>query len=463
MLRRALSLAVIFGCLPARANAQDADAGIADAEIADAGIADPPIHEAAPLEVTREPQLEDKKLERKKLKHKKLKRKRKLRKGDGFHLHTEAAVSGGGLLGYRERPGSLGVLDLSAEVEPSLRVDHLSLALPISFAHRQTFPADLVENRGRAMLEAEYRIARPIRLGLHAGVALRDRPGWPDLYQPTSEGLAPTDRYSSWTRRVGGSLTLHPAPKHWIRFKYDYRIAIFTHDPAFEAVARPNHLTPFDYDRHKGELDYHVRLGRVRLGVGAQAYWKSSFYVFARDAHTGFSHAGPGGRPANPLQEVRGLTPFFEADLALIRKHLTLELRYAHELREDLYQGYYSWSGPNPRVALRVQPVRRLELTAAAELWMRRYGSGSYVAGLGHPALDEGDRRRDDRLALELDGLLRLHPSIALTLEAGYVLRDTSFPDYEPFIFPASQAYAIAWDYTNVRIEAGVTVRKNWL
>jgi len=35
-------------------------------------------------------------------------------------------------------------------------------------------------------------------------------------------------------------------------------------------------------------------------------------------------------------------------------------------------------------------------------------------------------------------------------------------PCDEPFVFPASQAYAIDWDYENLSVELGIEARASW-
>jgi hypothetical protein len=309
---------------------------------------------------------------------------------------------------------------------------------------------------------ARYRFSRALRLGGEFGVGGVRRAGWPDLYQPTADGFAPTDRHSYWERRAGAELTVHPARAHWIRAQYAYRLRDYVADPAFDAVARPNHLTPFDHDRHALDLDYHYSRGAVRAGVGAEAFVKQSFFVFARDAHTGSTHAGPRGPPPNPLQELRGVSPRVDFQLELWKESVEMEVSYAHEFQDDAYRGYYSFSGPRPGLAVHVRPLPALELGAAAELSWRRYGEGSYRVGLGHPPLDSGDRRYDHRLELTFGARLGLTSALALTLDAGYRVRDTNFPDYEPAVFPTSQVYDIDWDYWDMRVAAGLQAAFAW-
>jgi hypothetical protein len=383
-------------------------------------------------------------------------------RSDGLHLRGRARIGAGAQHGQRERPDDFAPLSAGGMLEPSLRAGALVLALPLALEQRETPGAQLRRTRGSAQLQADYRIARPLRVSAFARLAFTLRPDWPDLYQPVGSDHRATDRYSYWTRSAGLGLTVHPARKHWLRADYDYALADYATDPAFDAIGRPNHLTPFDYDKHTLDIDYHYSTGGVRLGAGASGFLRDSFFVFARDAHTGFTHAGPGGPPANPLQRLRGLTPRVELKLDLVADRLALELRYAHELQEDTFAGYYSFAGPNPRLALLIDPLPSLQLHAAVELWLRRYGPDSYRQGIGHPPLDNGDRRYDRRVQASLGGELALGGPFALTLDARYTHRRTNFPDYEPAVFPASQAYAIDWDYDDLLIAAGLQAEAAW-
>ena len=491
---RLLALLVLLG-VPVRLAAQDAgmpDAGVSDALAPEQAPATPdaatPAALATPVPPASTPATpvdasqpapaepyaasgavaEGARTKKETLKKKKKKKKKKGKKREagsherptsGLHMEARGETSGGGMSGYRERKEDFGFIRGAAVFEPTLRVGDLVLALPVGVAHRETIGASLSESRASFTFEARYRFSRAFRAYAFAGLQVVDRPNWPDLRQPTADGHLGTDRYSYGTRRVGGGVTVHPARRHWLRSSYEYRLADYDADPAFQPIEHPTHLAPFDHEKHLADLAYHYSTRRLRIGVGADGFIKHNFFWFSRDAHTGFTHAAPRGREPNPLQTLGRVVPRVDVKLKPLKNQLELYLRYAHELQEDPFQGYYSFSGPNPRIELRYSPVALLWLHAGAELWWRRYGAGSYRQGIGHPELDSGDRRHDHRVSTELGAKLSLGKVCALTLQGSYLLRETNFPDYEPGVFPPTRNYSIDWDYRNFRVEAGIEAR----
>jgi hypothetical protein len=393
----------------------------------------------------------------------KKKKKRKKRRGrrprQRLDLQTRLWGGGGLMLGQGVRDDRAGLGEVKAELEPELRLGDLSLSTPLDLEHRETFGAELRESSGQARLRAGWRALRELRLKLGAGIAGVLRPGWPDLYQPLPEGgFLPTDRFSYWTRQAGGGLSILPARRNWIRASYEYTLADYATDPAFDAYNEPMHLTPRDHERHDLALGYRYAGRTLRLGAGADAFFRNGFFYFARDAHTGHTHAAPGGSPPNPLEQLRGIEPMVEAQLRFLDRRLRLRVRYGHEWQQDVFQGYYSFQGPRPLLEARYRPVRPLELRARSELWWRRYGENSYRQGPGHPPFTFGDRRQDRKLSASLGARLALTRVFALTLDAAFLWRETNFPPYRPGIFPASRLYDIDWSYTNFSALAGVEI-----
>lgn len=396
-------------------------------------------------------------------KTKKKKKRKRPDDRDGATFATTLWSGGGGQHGLRERQLDAALLAVELDLAPRWSAGDLELGAPIDVAHRETIGAALRETSARGALAARYRFARELGVSAALGVGAVSRPDWPDLYQPAGDGLLRTDRYSHWDRRAELGLTVHPGRHHWVRGSYEYALADYATDPAFDPVARPNHLTPFDHEQHSAELGYRFSTRTLQIGASVAGFVESYFFVFSRDAHTGSTHAGPNGPPPNPLLELRGLTPAVELEVEPAGTRFELELRYAHELQDDAFAGYASYSGPNPSLTLRWSPWRPLEMRAGLELRWRRYGAGSYRAGPGHPALDSGDRRDDRRVRTSLGAELALTRTLALTLDAQITVRETNFPDYVPGQFPSSQRYAIDWDYTNLLITLGLQWRQHWL
>ena len=369
-------------------------------------------------------------------------------------------VNGGGRLGYKEHDDDALLLGLAATLVPKLRLGDFVLSAPVEISHLEALSSPFDERQLSAALDADYQWSSAVRTSVTLGVSKTEKLDWPDLYQPSASGLVTSDRYSHWDRELGVKVTWHPVRHHWVRAGYQYSLSDYTQDPAFEPVNRPNHLTPLDAEKHFAELSYRYAGRDLTLGVGVDGFLQNSFFVFARDAHTGKTHAGPGGPPANPLQELRGLGPQLEIGYELFHDHLAIELKYRHELQEDTFQGYYSRSGPHPSLEVRYEPARRWTLTAATEMTLLTYGEDAYRLGPGHPALDFGDRRADRKYKAKLEAEWRVRKRVRLTASALYVVRNTNFPDYVPGVFPASTSsapgYSIDWDYRDFVLMLGV-------
>ncbi len=362
----------------------------------------------------------------------------------------------GALHGEGVLPASSAVVMVGSDLESRAEWRNFRLSAPVRLGHRETPGADLRETSARARLALRWRHSALLRVTGEAGVSGAYRPGWPDPYQPTGDGdLAATDRRSYWERGVGLKLASMPRKRHHVRLGYSYDITDYRDDDNFEAIDAPMHLVPADHDRHRvaGSWRLHRRPWGVRAEV--EAYSKHYFFVFARDAGTGATHAAPGGASPNPLQNLRGVEPSVELEL----EHgdsVDLELGYGFEVVEDTFEGYYSYTGHHPSARLRWRPEKRWSVAAKADLRLRRYGPNSYAEGPSHPPLTFGDRRVDRRLSssLEVAYTLSRHLSVVGDLDA--VVRRTNFPAYQPGVFPSSRDYDVDWNYVNAQLVLGL-------
>lgn len=385
-------------------------------------------------------------------KHKK-RRSRRLR----FTALGSVGVDVGWLQGLTTRPVHTPMLLAHGEISPGFANRRWDLRLPVQLQQRETFAAHLDETQGSAALRVENKPLAWLKWAAQGELHGALRLNWPDQYQPQADGsLQSTDRYSYYERRVGAQLTLHPMRGHWADLAYRYRLADYRQDPAFDPIAAPSHLVPSDNERHEIELFWRWVQRPVKVKLGAQAFTKTSFFYFSRDAHTGSTHAGAGGAPPNPLQQLRGIEPQAELTWRVIDKKLQLTIGYGLPLVEDPFQGYYSSVGHHPWLGISSEPRRQYQIGLKAETWLVRYGSNSYQAGPGHPPLTSGDRRVDRKLALTLEGSLPVVKHLRATAQVKYVLRDTNFPPYEPGVFPASRQYDIEWNYQNVAATVGL-------
>jgi hypothetical protein len=401
--------------------------------------------------------LERRKEAKKQHKKKRRKSKRPRSKRFRFTVPGDVGLDLGWLQGLTTRPVHTPVVLVHAATRPGVANRHWDLRMPLQIAQRETFAAQLDETKGGVALRVESRPLPWLAWATQGELYGALRLDWPDQYQPNADGsLNHTDRFSYYERRIGAELTLHPLRGHWADAGYRYRLADYRQDPDFDPVSAPSHLVPGDNERHELQLFWRWVRWPVKIKAGAEAFSKQSFFYFSRDAGTGSTHAGAGGAPPNPLQELRGIEPQTEVTWRVSGKKLQLIAGYGLPLVDDSFQGYYSSVGHHPWLGISSESRRQYEIAVRAEAWLVRYGANSYQAGPGHPPLAGGDRRRDRRLALTMEGALPVARRLKAVVDVKWVLRDTNFPAYEPGVFPASRQYDIAWNYLNFSSTVGL-------
>ena len=335
---------------------------------------------------------------------------------------------------------------------------------------RETFATSLAERAVSGGLKMKLRPARKFRIGAETALGFVQRPDWPDQYQPVLDdaaqptgSLAPTDRYSYWV--ASGKVFARGSPAAAIRITgfaealyRDYR-----EDPNYDPVAEPTHLTPSDKVQAGGGIRASAgMLDRLlRMSLSASVFWIHYLKTYARDAQTGKTHAAPGGQPPNPLQT------FLRIDIAHTSsifppgpvKRISVTLSY--QRNEDTFAGYYTWNQAGWKIRARFSPIESLAVTAGYGGRYRSYTTDGYQPGPNHPPLDgAGTVRTSHRHDLFGEVAFSVwQPGLELFLEGRWRINRTNFPDYQPYVFPATRAYRIDWDYTNTTLMAGVRYR----
>jgi hypothetical protein len=417
--------------------------------------ADAPTEDARDASARRSSPSKAKKKKKKKRKKKKTRaRSAKARSPYGAEVSTSAAF--GYVEGQGVRKLSAPVLDVRARVEPFLRGDRFELRAPLSFGQRTPVGVSMQETRTFGKLTGEYTFLPILRADGAVGAGLVLRPNWPDLYQPDAGGeLTPTDRFSYFVRTFGIGTTVGRVRTLRARLEYEYSLEDYRDDPNFEPVERPNHIPPGDRDEHRGRLSIRGGPRELKLDGGALVEQRRYFFQFARDAKTGKTHAGPGGPPPNPLMRTIKVEPSIELRW-LPMGELAVKPAFAYSIVIDTFEGYYSYTAPEPSLDLEWRPTPRFRVESKVEFERRRYGPDSYAPGSGRPPLEYGDRRVDERLRAHLSTGLRIALSWELVLDVRGVRRRTNFPRYVPFEYPAGQAYDIDWNYDNSSVLLGV-------
>jgi hypothetical protein len=391
------------------------------------------------------------------------KKKKKKARGDagwtvaGFQVAVdtvEATSATGFLHGHGTLDADAAFLEAGAEARFEAERGRWRLRAPVEAAHRSTAGASLDESDGAVGLELRYRKSRLLRLTAAAEIAGVWRPDWPDQYQPQpGGGYAPTDRYSHWDRELELGVASSPWKRNHGRLKYDYTIVDYRSDPNFDPLDEPTHLVPSDHSRHRLRGSWSRNGDRTSLDASLELSVKSYFFAFARDAGTGLTHAGAGGAPPNPLQRLIGVEPAVGVEREI--GDWQLEVDYSFEVVDDVFEGYYSYTGHHPGIEL----SRKLgdhRVGIEGELWWRRYGPGSYAESASHPPLTYGDRRVDRKGKIELAGEYRVATSWLATAATSLVSRRTNFPPYRPGVFPSSRQYSIDWNYDNWQLMVGI-------
>ena len=343
--------------------------------------------------------------------------------------------------------GALSLVD--GHATGSLVRGRLQLDAPLLVRHRQTFGASLSESRVRAGARATYRFTPRVRVSGELAVGSTWKPDWPDPFQRGASGeLGATDRYSHWDRLAMLEVVVRPARHQRVRVRYDYALSVYEQDPMFDAIYDPLHLTPWDRETHRLDAVWRMRRGPWKLRAGGELMQRQYFFMFAGDARTGVTHAGPGGEPPNPLLELRSAKPRVEFDIEL-HPSVLLRARYELELVQDTFEGYLSYVGHHPTVDVTWALPRDSELTARAEIFVRRYGANSYFYEDDpmRPPLAWGDRRAERLGIFELAGRTPITPQLSVVAEAELAARRTNY------------AYSIDWNYTNWLAWAGVEYR----
>jgi hypothetical protein len=361
-----------------------------------------------------------------------------------YALDVRVALLGGGSsgLGTRTASGGLGIVDL--DLVPSLRRGALELRAPLRFERGQAFGNDLTETIARGSLEPEWRVGDRVKLGAEAGVQRVWRLDWPDQYQPTSTGLASTDRYSYTALQAGANAHARLARGQHLRARWRVTSYDYEHDPAFDALQpdpTPTHLTPRDNVRNEVDLSWRYVQRAWALALRLDSAFRHDFVYPARRAVSGAA-------VAFAKQRLNDYEPSAELELRSKTVEVSLELGWA--MRDDTFEGYYSYAGPHPRARVRWSATRSLSLAADAQGWWLRYGPDSR----NPVANEDGKRRYDHRVRLGGQARYALDRHLAFLAEASWVGRTTNYPDYVP---PGAE---IDWDYENTRAVAGFEWRR---
>jgi hypothetical protein len=346
-------------------------------------------------------------------------------------------------------PGRGAMSFVESKVGLGLDRGKLGLDLPIELAHRQTFGAQLSETKGSAAARGTWRLSPRLRLVGELGVRGTWRPDWLDPFQPNGDTLEATDRFSHFDRRGMVEVVARPFRKNRLRLRYDYTLAVYRQDDDFDPIYDPNHLTPSDHDQHRVDLVWRWRGDGMTFRVGAEAARRKSFFTFARDGHTGLTHAGTGGEAVNPLLELRWVKPRVEGELELFDGFLQVGAAYEVEIVDDTFEGYQTYLGHHPELTLSLALPREIALEARTEMFRRRYGKRSYSAGPDHPMLEWGDRREDWIGAANLTLRVPFAPDWTAVASGGWRMRKTNYPGYTPNVWPASREYDFDWNYEN--------------
>lgn len=364
-------------------------------------------------------------------------------------LQSRFAALAGGASGLRTRTDSGGLGVFEASLVPTLRGGALALRVPVRLERDQAFGTDLTETLLAGELAPEWQVGKGVRLAAEAGALRVWRLDWPDQYQPNADlTLRKTDRYSYTALHAGANGYVRPARHHHLRARWRVTSYDYERDPAFtEADPTPTHLTPRDNVRNDLDLSWrYLADGWALAGRLDTSFRRDSVYP-ARRAMTG--EPVPFAR-----QRLNDYEPAVEVELRPLAKRVKLSLELGWAIRDDVFEGYYSYAGPHPRVAAEWAATDRLSVAASGQLWWLRYGPGSKT--------DTEDRARlyDHRGEVKAEIGYAVGGGVSVLGRASWRGRTTNYRDYEPNVLPAGRLYDIQWDYDNYRAVLGAEWRR---
>ena len=389
-----------------------------------------------------------------------------------FLAPVEARLAAGGADDWFLRDTSGGFVSVSASIEPAVRYSRgrFRLGLPLAVAHRETTGESLRQTDLAAGFVSSLRLGQAFELSLDGRVEQRWRPDWPDEFQPGVDaaggpvGRGTTDRFGCTPG--GGGLEAWWRPPTFaldLGMRAESLRAVQPADPAYDPVLGPTHLVPLDRDAWRLAWLGRGRLAEdlVRWRFELQARWTQFERVYARDARTGLTHADPGGLPANPKFAERRFSADTAWSVAWRAVATRFQARLGGDRNEDLFDGYSTWHQLRVGTGVVVRPWRDLVVTLDYDFRGRRYSGDGYAEGSEHPPLDGNDDTRSERAHVATAEVSYgfLGKSVVPFLGARLQAIDTNFPDYVPYVHPATAPYAVDWDRRGWLVESGVRFR----
>ncbi|HEX9398507.1 MAG TPA: hypothetical protein VF912_00255 [Anaeromyxobacter sp.] len=380
--------------------------------------------------------------------------------------HVKLGAYAGGFDGRGVRTASGGAALVEGTAAPTMKTGAWKLDVPLRFHHFQTFGASLSETYGSASVGIEDRVAKALRLGASLGLSGAWRPDWPDLYQPQANNpspsggfeLTPTNRYSYLAWHAGASLGVTPFARNHLRLKYQYVHTGYVRDPNFR-LDRPMHLTPRDNGQHRLESSWRAFGDGYAVAARFEYVHRQDEVYLARNAVTGLTNFY-----TTPYQRLDRMEPSVEVTVKRLADRLDVSLQYGYQIQDDLYQGYYSYSGHHPRLTVEYAFTERFSARVEGEAWLLEYGPSSKAAGLPPDPtvpgrLENGTRLYDRRGAVGATASYAFTKRLAAKLKGEWVRRSTNYPDYVPGYYPSTKLYDIEWRYVNTLVVAGVELR----
>jgi len=374
---------------------------------------------------------------------------------DGWKLDLMAGAYGGAFDGLYTRTDSGGLAIVDAALEARLRTGDWMVTVDADAGHVQRVGTDLNETRFAGAVEVESRISSRWRLGAFAGADYTYRPGWPDQYQRRQDGyMRPTDRFTHLDWDVGAFVVASTGRRAFLRLGYGFSSMAYVDDPNYDATDDPTHITPKDSVLHHVHLSWRRLAEAWLLAIDLDLRRREYADVPARDAVTGNSSG-------NPMEVFHQFEPGVELELKHLAERLDLSFRYAYEVQQDIWEGYYSYGGHNPRLIAELAITDHLSAEVKLEAWWRQYGPDSKRPS----ELEDGKQRWDHRA--EARGRLRWIFAGGLSAfgEVDYYVRETNYPDYVPGVNPPPprleyKYYDIDFDYANLTAFAGIEYRR---
>jgi hypothetical protein len=398
-----------------------------------------------------------------------------------FDFSLNASVYGGGMFGYQSLDVDSPVTGLNLKALFNINlpktwyltvIDKVEAEKAFEGAQNTAYTLDSLKNNAKIKFGFDN---DKVDISANMNWAWQYRPQWPDLYQPNPlryvdtldpafDDYMPTDRNSYNKFEPELSFDFSGVKNLGIRFNTSFVRYIEEEDPNFDPAV-PTHLTPSTYSGYSGDLKLSYKFSKVfSLELANKAEFREYDNELARDSTTGKTHYSTQPNP-NYTEFNNKITLAPEIKISSIS--LTIKPFFALDINEDLFEGYYSYTGYEPGIEIE-QKIGKFKYIIGFSYDMQEFGPDSFdpvtvydqnTGAISDYGTTDGETLYKHYTKANLELEYRINNSFEIFIEGKMVLKTTNYPDYIPGANPSSKNYSIDFNYENYYIRSGVTYK----